>query len=219
MDTTRFDLLSIIPKDSAMNVKYPARIEIKFSVPIDTLSLQNSFLCLDEKGDTIKGIWHFEDLTYCSFIPIMAFLPDEHYKLSINQGGIMSLFNTGLEDSLILHTFFMISSDEFGSLSGTTNLDSVQLDDGFIEIFPVGGNKQSMQFRIDMNNAFFVQWLTTGEYQIGGFIDLDKNNSYSYGTLFPFKYSEPVLKNHDTIKVRKRWEFGGIRINYPDANE
>ena len=57
------------------------------------------------------------------------------------------------------------------------------------------------------------------EYQIGGFIDLDKNNSYSFGTLFPFKYSEPVFLNPDTIKVRKRWEFGGIKINYPDANE
>jgi hypothetical protein len=219
LDTTRFDLLSVMPKDSTMNVIYPARIEIKFSIPIDTLSLQNSFFCLDEKGDTIKGIWHFEDLTYCSFIPNMAFLPDQHYRFSINQGGITSLFNTGLQDSLIQHTFFMISSGEFGSLSGTTNLDAEQLDNGFIEIFPVGGNKESILFRIDRDNTFYTQWLTAGEYQIGGFIDLDKNNSYSYGTLFPFKYSEPVFMNPDTINVRKRWDFDGIKINYPDLNE
>ena len=219
IDTTRFELLSVTPRDSAMNVKYPAQIEIKFSVPIDTLSLQNSFFCLDENGDTMKGIWHFEDLINCSFIPIMTFLPDQQYKFSINQGGITSLFNTGLADSLIQNTFFMISSDEFGSLSGTTNLDAEQLDDGFIEIFPVGRNKESMLFNIDRNNTFYAQWLTAGEYQIGGFIDLDKNNSYSYGTLFPFKYSEPVFINPDTINVRKRWEFSGIKINYPDLNE
>ncbi len=219
IDTTRFELLSVMPRDSAINVIYPARIEIKFSVPIDTLSLQSSFFCLDEKGDTMKGIWHFEDLINCSFIPTMTFLPDQQYKFSINMGGITSLFNTALADSLIHHTFFMISSDEFGSLSGTTNLDSVQLEDGFIEIYPVRGNKESVLFRVDKNNTFFVQWLTAGEYQIGGFNDLDKNNSYSYGTLFPFKYSEPVFINPDTIKVRKRWEFSGIKINYPDVNE
>jgi hypothetical protein len=104
-------------------------------------------------------------------------------------------------------------------LSGSTNLEQNQVNDAIIEIMPIGGNSESKVVGISEENTFFVEWLTAGKYKIGGFIDFDKNNTYSFGDLFPFTYSEPVFVNQDTIKIRKRWEFGGIQVNFPIVNE
>ncbi len=219
IDTTRFELLSITPKDSAINVKYPAQIEIKFSTPVDTLTLKNSFYCFNEQGDTLDGGWLFKDLSDCSFSPRNKFMPDGKYQFGVNLGSIKSLGDEALQDSLIHHDFFMISSDEFGSLSGITNLNSEMLEFGYLELFPASRNKESSIFRINADNTFITDWLLPGEYQIGGFVDLNNDNYYSHGKLFPFEYSEPVFIKSDTFKVRKRWEFGGLEIIYPKYNE
>jgi hypothetical protein len=218
-DTTHFELLSVIPTDSSKNVKYPANIEIKFSIPIDTLSLHRAFVCKSQNGDTINGNWYFQDLTVCTFKPDLTFLPDHQYSFELNLGKVNSLFDKNLVDSLIQNTFFMIPSDEFGSLSGSTNLDQGLVNDAIIEIIPIGGNSESTVIGVRENNTFFAEWLTAGKYKIGGFIDFDKNNTYSFGGLYPFVYSEPVFVNLDTIKIRKRWEFGGIQVNFPIISE
>jgi hypothetical protein len=216
-DTTHFKLLSISPADSSRNVRYPAKIEVEFSIPVDTSSLQRAFICKNENGDKINGSWQFQDLMMCRFIPDTAFLPDQQYYFDLDQGKVQSLFNVSLTDSLIQNTFFMLLSDEFGSMSGSTNLDQSQLMDAIIEIIPIGGKSGSTVIGISQENTFFAEWLTAGKYQIGGFIDYDRNKRYSFGGLFPFKYSEPVFVNQDTIKIRKRWEFGGIQINFPET--
>jgi len=218
-DTTHFELLSLTPKDSSRNVKYPAKIEVKFSIPIDTLSMHQAFICKIQNGDTINGNWQFQDLMICTFTPDLTFLPDQQYYFDLDQGKVKSLFDSNLVDSLIQSTFFMIPSDEFGSLSGSTNLEQNQVNDAIIEIIPIGGNSESTVVGISEENTFFAEWLTAGKYKIGGFIDFDKNNTYSFGDLFPFTYSEPVFINQDTIKIRKRWEFGGIQVNFPIINE
>ncbi len=218
-DTTRFELLSITPRDSALKVKYPARIEIKFSAPVDTNSLQSAFSCFDGQMDTITGSWQFEDLTNCYFLPSPEFLPDQQYYYYLSLGDIRSVADTVLQDSLIQHTFFMISSDEFGSLSGVSKIDDQFISRGYIEVFPLTGNKEPKLFRINSNKTFLAEWLSAGQYQVGGYIDLDENQQYSHGSLFPFKYAEPVFIRPDTFKIRKRWEFGGVDIIYPEFDE
>ena len=215
VDTTGFQLISITPADSARNIRYPAGVDFAFSLPVDTISLQEAFRCFNETGDTLDGIWEFKTLSDATFRPWSDFLPGQQYQFRMEQNNIRSLFADTLADSLIQHTFFMISDDEFGSLSGTSNLDSAMIELGYINIYPVSGRAKTIQAKLKKNNTYFVEWIPDGEYQIGGFLDIDRNGKYSFGQLMPFVFSEPVFINPDTVKIRKRWEFAGIEIRYP----
>jgi len=216
VDTTKFEVLKISPRDSAQNVRYPQSINLQFSLPIDTVSLYNTFICYEEAGDTLTGIWQFKELNDLYFTPHKKFLPGKQYHYQFSLGDILSLFKHSIKDTLIHNKFFMIPEDEFGSMSGTTNLNNELTDFAHINILPVGGRSGPVNIHVNQDNTFLAEWLAAGEYKIGGFLDLDRNGAYSSGSLFPFTFSEPVFIGVDTIKVRKRWEFANIYVQYPE---
>jgi hypothetical protein len=89
---------------------------------------------------------------------------------------------------------------------------------GYVNIFPLSGRGNKIELKLKPDNTFLAEWLSDGEYRIGGFLDLDQNGKYSFGSLFPFSFSEPVFMSPDTIKIRKRWEVAGVEMIYPGIN-
>jgi uncharacterized protein (DUF2141 family) len=76
----------------------------------------------------------------------------------------------------------------------------------------------SKQYRITLKKPgeFKFEQLPEDRYRLKAFWDLDKNGQYSAGSVSPFMFAEPFVVSNDTIRVRKRWETGGIKIKLPD---
>ncbi len=54
-----------------------------------------------------------------------------------------------------------------------------------------------------------------GKYGLDAFIDSDSNGRYSPGTARPLTAPEPFVRYLDTLRVRARWETGGVILKLP----
>jgi len=109
----------------------------------------------------------------------------------------------------------MKSEDEFGSLSGSIIGFSDTSYNYILDIYQIAGREKFEKIKVSEKNTFKVNWLPDGEYQLGGFIDIDGDGKYSFGGLFPFQYSEPFYFSEDTIRIRKRWETSEVQFSIP----
>ena len=217
-DTSRFEITKVAPKDSAKNLPLTVTIEVHCSLPIDTVSLLNSFICITGDNDTLIGKWKWENLRQGYFQPYSKFQPGRQYTYQLNTGSLFTLWGDTLQDTTISNTFFIMSEEEFGSLSGQFIIQKPLTHNVYIDILPLSKGFPAQRVMIDENNLFSIDWLPEGQYQIGAFLDLDSNKRYTPGRLFPFQFSEPFMVNEDTIRVRKRWEFSNITITIPGVN-
>jgi hypothetical protein len=217
-DTTRFELVTLAPEDSTKNLPLSGKINIQLSLPIDTLSLYNSFFCILGDSDTLAGIWQWENLMNGFYNPISEFQPSQEYVFVIESGTVNSLWGDTLSDTTISRRVFVTSEDEFGSLSGQLSAHGSLSHKAYINIIPLDRKIPPQKILVNEQNFFQVVWLPEGQYQIGAFLDLDDNTKYSAGRLIPFQYSEPFTVKEDTIRIRKRWEVANISISIPGVN-
>jgi hypothetical protein len=220
-DTAEFKLIQISPADSAVNQPLSVKISVQFSHPIDTLSFIESFIYWqnDDSTKILSGKWEWKNLSAGYFHIIPYFQPGQKYTFQINTKNIISLWGEALPDSQIVSRFFMISEDEFGSLSGKYTGDLSVDDRVYIKIFPLDKKREQIMVPMDTTKKFFVKWIQSGKYKIGGFFDRDRNKKYSYGNLYPFTYSEPFYIKPDTLRIRKRWESSGIEFIIPGIRD
>ncbi len=214
-DTTTFTFLKIYPTDSLINLSLSASIDVEFSLPVDTQKVSTSFVCLDGDSVEIHGDWKWQNLSFGSFRPSGNFRPGEQYTYLFSTKHITSLWGDTLADTTYNRTFFTISEDEFGSISGNYQTNKSSEENIFVILQSLDKRKNSYKAVIDHEQNFHIQRIPEGQYKIGGFIDLDDNGKYSPGSLFPFSYSEPFNIKDDTLRVRKRWEFSDVNFNIP----
>lgn len=217
IDTSGFTIMDIAPKDSARNVKYPVSVKFNFSQPVDTTLLYRSFLCTAGESDTLAGRWQTTELTDFLFQPEGGFVPGNEYRYIIDSQNIRSLWDEKLPDTLIDNRFFMLSQDEFGSISGSTTLDEPQISYARINVYRANGLKFVEELELSSTNQYIFPWLSAGEYRLGGYLDLNNDAKYSPGSLFPFQFAEPFFIASDTVTVRKRWESAEILLRFPEA--
>jgi hypothetical protein len=214
-DTTTFTFLKIYPTDSLVNLSLSASIDVEFSLPVDTGKVSASFACLDDDSVEVYGDWRWQNLSFGSFRPSGNFRPGEQYTYLFSTKHITSLWGDTLADTTYNRTFFTISEDEFGSISGNYQTNKSIEENIFVLLQSLDKRKKSYKSLIDHEQKFHIQRVPEGQYKIGGFIDLDDNGKYSPGGLFPFSYSEPFNFMDDTLRVRKRWEFSDVNFNIP----
>jgi hypothetical protein len=217
-DTTRFELVSLAPEDSTKNFPLSGKINIQLSLPVDTLTLYNSFYCTLGDSDTLVGIWQWENLMSGFYNPISEFQPGQEYVFGIKTGTVTSLWGDVLSDTTISRRIFITSEDEFGSLSGQLDVHKTLTHNAYINIIPLDKKILPRRILVEDQNFFHALWLPEGQYMIGAFLDLDDNTKYSAGRLAPFQYSEPFTVKEDTIRIRKRWEAANISISIPGVN-
>jgi uncharacterized protein (DUF2141 family) len=218
IDTTKFELVNFAPKDSATKLPLNTSINMQFSLPVDTMSILSAFVCRTAENDTITGNWRWDNLMNGSFQPLLKFQPGEEYRYQILNGLIYSLWGDTLSDSTVISTFFLLSADDYGSLSGQFIVQRPLTYNVYIDILPLNKSFSAQRIMIDEQKRFRISWLPEGQYQIGVFLDLDGNRKYTMGRLFPFQHSEPFTVTSDTIKIRKRWEVADIPVSIPGVN-
>jgi hypothetical protein len=214
-DTTHFELLKLLPKDSVQNIAVQSGISLEFSLPVDTYLVSSDFQLMTIDSQAVNGTWGWRDLQRGVFRPKTMFNPGMTYLYTFLTSSVTSLWGDTLADTTYVRTFFTISEDEFGSLSG--NVLPNRLENGKVRMIlqTIERNKPSYFITVDASNNFMLPYVLAGHYKLAGFIDRNEDGNYSSGSLFPFEFSEPYILQDDTLRIRKRWELSDVSFFVP----
>ncbi len=215
-DTTRFRLVELLPADSAKDVHPEEVITLKFSSATNWESVRKSFVLKASRGDTLSGVWRETTAHIANYIPEYGFRTDSSYTAILHAGTVYNLWGEAVKDSTIRHIFTVISQKELGEISGEVVWSSGRKAPVFLYIRKIGQKESEViSLHLEKPGTFYKDALFPGLYLINAFVDVDSNGMYDYGSLKPFKYAEPFYFSNDTLRVRKRWETGGIRLIIP----
>ena len=214
-DTTRFRLLEFTPRDSAKSLPSDQTIFLKFSLPVRWDSLRQGFSLLSRGNRKMNGHWQRKDLFSGEFHPNDMLRPDSAYLAKLDFKHVFDLWGHALGDSLVTRYFTIVSLRQLGEISGTVSGKRIAGHPVFLRIRPLKRGGRARSLTLTRPYRFYFPYLAEGKYRLDAFIDVNQNGKYDYGRLFPFAYSEPFYFSSDTIKVRKRWETGGIQFKFP----
>ena len=214
-DTTRFELLKITPADSTSQVGLTSKIYIDFSLPIDTVVYSERFSLMTEDSLSINGTWSWKELSQSSFKPDTDLLPGRTYLYNFHTANLKSIWGDTLTDTTYTRTFFAISEDEFGLLSGELEYNGKIEEIVYVQVEGISGKRKSYTVRANKDGEFLIPWILQGQYKLGGFVDIDENGKHSPGSLNPFIFSEPFIIQDDTLRIRKRWDLSDLRLSIP----
>ncbi len=214
-DTSRFRLTEFTPEDSARAVLPDEPVRLVFSHPLKKSSLNEGFRLKTKGGRSVAGHWQVDPLFTAVFRPETFLHPDSAYLAELDFSKITDLWGDSLGDSLAVHYFPVISARQLGEISGIVKGERINGRPVYLRLRPLRGIMRARVQKVIVPYRFYFSDLPEGKYLLDGFIDQIENGKYDYGRLFPFELSEPFYFSNDTIKVRKRWEKGGIMFTFP----
>ncbi len=215
-DTTKFELVAMLPEDSASAVRPESEIFLEFSNPAEWKSVEDNFILYSEGGDTINGNWEINSVFDAEFYPHEPLKPDSSYHVSLNLGCVKNLWGKAFnKDSICSRYFTIVESRELGEMSGMVQVKDSIAKPVYLNIKYLNKRTPPFKIMLEQPGEFYINCLPDGEYLIDGFVDLDENAKFSFGRLYPFEFAEPFYFLKDTIKVRKRWEKEGVNLILP----
>lgn len=116
-------------------------------------------------------------------------------------------------DTEWVNYFSIIDPVKTGSISG--KVDGVDSGRVLIAARSDRNNAKDKLFVRPKNNGNYqLKYLNPGGYLIWAFEDRNGDAVFSPGTLMPFKFCERFVFYEDTVQVRKRWDSGGVNLNF-----
>ncbi|MBN2424333.1 MAG: Ig-like domain-containing protein [Calditrichaceae bacterium] len=213
-DTSKFNLLTMVPKDTILNFRPDGEIFLEFSHPVNWESVDINFKIISKGGKAVTGKWLQSSFYDADFIPENGLTPDTTYNLTLNLGKVLNLWGEAGPDTVLTSQIIIQSSRDLGEMSGIILYSGNSADTVALKCVEVGGRLTS-SLRQKVGDPFSFRLLSEGGYRLEGFMDLNNDHRYSYGLLNPFVYAEPFTVLPDTISIRKRWEKAGIELNMP----
>ncbi len=214
-DTTRFRLKELTPADSAQNIHPETSVRAEFSVAADWATVDSSFVLRLSTGDTVEGDWHPISALKAEFVPSAPLKTDSLYMAILKLGRVRDLWRTAAQDTTIRHSFTVISNRELGEIAGQVVWEGAQAAPVVLHIRKSGQEDLPITLHLNKPGKFYKEALLPGQYFLDAFVDLNNNGKYDYGGLEPFEPAEPFYFSADTVRVRKRWETGGVLLKIP----
>ena len=102
---------------------------------------------------------------------------------------------------------------KFGAFLG--NIDKPSNNIMIIKLTSFDNLEKKLQTYVNSSGLFKMPKVPEGDYFLEIFLDSDKNNKYTYGSLDPYIPSEWFQIYPDTIKIRANWdlEMKNIKVN------
>lgn len=106
--------------------------------------------------------------------------------------------------------FNTFDPDETGTILGT--LESVgQNFPVYLSLYSISQGKQLGSVRTT-GSSFKIENLQTGRYLVNGYQDVNGNNKWDGGSVFPWSPAEPKYSVSDTLRVRARWSVEDVVV-------
>lgn len=207
-DTGRPAFLEIFPKDGAQGVPTDSVFLLRFSRPVRP---DVSVRLLDSTGKELPVTILQPDMTRVEIAhPVL----DEAaaYRLCLDLASIRDeITDRAMADTLYCLPFTSGKAGNFGSVSGSFAGDSLR-GVPHITLRDVKDGGTERHTVADSSGRFSFPRVPEGQYKIEAFLDLDSNGRYSPGRARPLLAPEPFLRYKDTLRVRARWETGGVKL-------
>jgi hypothetical protein len=211
-DTSRPIFLETFPKDGGQSIPTDSAFVLRFSRPVQENIVVS---ILDSTGKQLPATVLRPDMTRVDIgHPVL----DETaaYRLCIDLATIRDgITGRPMADSTFCIAFTTGKAGSFGSVTGNFAGDSLGgIPHILLREMKEGGTER--RTIADSTGAFTFTRVPEGQYKLEAFIDLDSNGRYSPGSARPLLAPEPLIRYKDTLRVRARWETGGVKLR---ANE
>jgi hypothetical protein len=206
-DTSRPGMLEYYPRQGATGVPADSAFVFRFSRPVKP-DISVSFR--DSTGHSLDLLLHWPDMTRVE-LRHTVLNDEERYTLCIDLATIRDIVSDrSVADTTMCFDFTAGKEGAFGSVTGSF-ADSVQ---GAVHVFLKELQDGGVVYRTvaDSSGAFSFRRVQEGRFRIEAFIDLDGNGRFSPGSYQPFEAPEPLIRYADTLRVRARWETGGVLL-------
>lgn len=213
-DTLGPMITDIQPKDAWINVSLDSKIELSFDEPPQRQSVQSSFSLIDSNQVEVMGKGSWRAPNTFVFSPDSLLSGNTRYEIKLSGRGVTDLLdNPSVIDSSFVSSFVTLDPDEAGSVSGLVRLAEKHEQKAIIlSLWPLEKEDLPLNITLTQPGSFLFQRVLPGKYLLGGYVDLDGNQSLSPGYPKPFSPLEPFALYPDTIRVRSRWETEGVEL-------
>jgi hypothetical protein len=212
-DTSKTQLSNSMPPSESKDVDFLApKFTFEFNDAFDLVKAREGITF----SDTLKKNFSFEVefLDDASFVisPLKRLEASKNYVIKIDLEYLKDA-SGNFYDSVYQYTFKTITGLEFTGVSGKVlNVDGSK--NPKLVLRNAENVKAGYSTAIQKNDYFNFERIIPGKYLLSAFYDLDSNNVYSKGEMFPFKASEEFSFYPDTLKLRARWTETDLKFNF-----
>jgi len=213
-DTAKLKILATSPEDKEKIVSLDKKLKIFFEKPPEKTSVEKAFLLKEKDGIEIKGQYFWVNPVTFVFEPESILSGETEYEIELKDE-VKDLFGNSLDTIPFEVSFATLNPDTLGSLSGEVMLLSENQDkEIFVTLSKIESPELDYQKLLEAPGEFLFDSILPGKYILSAFVDLDQDQKFDFGKLYPFSPSEPKAIYPDTISVRSRWETEGIVIEF-----
>ena len=179
-------------------------LKIIFSNLINTKLNEKSFsISRDSIAIPFEVSW--ESPLSINLFPKYNWEPNSSYNLRIIRDLITPIYGRSLKDSIVSIDFKTSNYNGFGSLLINTNIEPK--DQIFAELKNIEKLVPELRSIVNSNGNTSMINIPEGNYFLMFFNDIDNNNTYSPGNIYPYVPSEWFYNYPDTVKIRSNWDM------------
>lgn len=189
-------------------------ITFAYNDGVNLNSLQDKITIVDQRNKQIP--YRISMIDDSKFLLKIAekLRSNEQYSLMIDQIGLKDLAGNSA-DSTFEFAFSTINELEFSGASGKVNVgEGIDQNQVWANLKNVEDKKIRYANKIKSNKVFLFDRVIPGKYLLWFFEDTDSNQTYSFGEVFPQKYSEKFIYYSDTLNLRACWPVGDITVTF-----
>lgn len=211
-DTARPRIQSTEPLAYRRVADVPPHFRFRFDEPVRLDTARAGFVVTRSDSDTVV-------VRIAPAVSVMDVVIDPppaagaRYMVRFDGRGVADYTGNTVADTTLEYSFQIFPRDSLGSVHG--RIISAHSGPYAIRVLNPRDHRQVAGAIADDAAAFVVADLQPGSYLIEVVRDLDKSGGYSYGSVVPFAFSEPVVLSPDTVTVRARWAYD-TAIAFPD---
>ena len=216
-DTIGLRILSILPKDGSANAPIDTKIKLVFNQPPEPQMVETNLSVTDSNGVRLtgKGIWTNPATFVLSLDSILS--GKSRYTVNLLGKGMRNLSGYAqMKDSMVTCSFVTINPDTFGTVSGRMVIinEGGKQESTILTLWQPKENGWFYQTTAFTLNRFRFERILPGKYFLGGYIDLNHNQTFDLGQVNPYSPMEPFAVYPETIYVRSRWETEGVELKF-----
>ena len=218
IDTNAVALLFLSLKDSSEFVPVKPEIDLIFSKSIDTNGANISIELIN--SETMNPV----DISYRVLGSNIKITPDKQipdskwFKISASLKNIKSFSNKSKIDTTISVNFKTLDLKIKGNVSGIVDFEKEICDFNKYIILRHSNGRDIYTSELGQNNEWIFNNIETGDYTAEVYCDVDGNGKYSYGQIYPFKFSEPFVVFEDIMNIKPRWTLENVILKVKDTH-
>lgn len=204
-DTMRPRPVAVVDTATTDSMQVPA-VPDSQAVALDSISA----LVADSLWEPIRVPVQLEtDHFRVKLTAIQEMNPKKTYLLNI-KGSLIAPGDSVLEDSIFTFPLRWPEKTDFGTLSGSIQIDSAEYYGPImVELL----NESDKPIRTFYDTTFQFTYLKPGKYRFQITLDADSNRVYTPGSLFPYRLPEKIYLHGEPVDIRANWDFEDHRVD------